>query len=503
MVEFSFNLVDKPWIPCADQNGKPLMLGIRDLLQEAHVLRSIQHQNPLTEAALLRLLLAVVHRAANGPRNSTEWKVLYEAGRFDERVTQYLEKWYSRFDLFSPDKPFYQTPGLLVVDSLGNPVPQAIGSLMLERASGNNKTLFDHTTDGIAIRVTPSEAAHVLITAQMFSLGGLNKKTTNFFGYQPSFRNGAMVNGIFIVLAGGSLFETLLLNLLIYSDNEPIPNTDEDCPVWERDDMGGTTVAFPKGYLGFLTCKSRHICLAPYQVDGAVFVEHIHLAQGEAFPEVSNPGFFKKKKRDGTWYYPQLDVDRLVWRDSVALFSFDADGDNRPKAFRQVHAMRNTVALPNRYVCQAHALANNKANPLAWRKDKLSVPLELLSDRNVVAHLERGIALSEKAANALNDAVKSFMREYLPRNSKDVPEKAKATGAVQTYWNRLEGHFQSFLLDFSDPENALCAWEESLKRTSRKALEQCVRGRYSGGRTFRAWSAANAYLNVRLAKLHE
>jgi len=68
---------------------------------------------------------------------------------------------------------------LLLVDTSGKPSPQTISVLMLERASGNNKTLFDHTTTETSLRISPSEAAHVLITAQMFSLQGLNRKTTN------------------------------------------------------------------------------------------------------------------------------------------------------------------------------------------------------------------------------------------------------------------------------------------------------------------------------------
>ena len=502
MSDFLFNLVDEPWIPCCDLSGNYISLGIRDLLLRSHELRSIQHQNPLTEAALLRILLAAIHRAVDGPRSRNDWKMLYKTGQFDERVPIYLEKWHHRFDLFSPYKPFYQTPGLMVIDSAGNSVPQPICSLMLERSSGNKKTLFDHSMDEVPLRLTPSQAAHALITAQMFSLGGLNNKTTNYFGYQQSFLNSTMVSGIFIILTGSNLFQTLLLNLLVYCDNEPIPNTSRDCPVWERDDMGKSSAITPKGYLDFLTCKDRHIRLVPQRDGDSICVEHMHIAQGEAFSKVTNPGFFKKKKKDGSWYYPQLDVNRMIWRDSTALFSFDSNIDERPKAFRQVQAMRGVVALPDRYVCTAYALANDKGNPLAWRKEKLNVPLSLLADNQVAARMERGMKLSEKGALALDGAVKCFIRDILPDKSKDVAEKASATGAIRMYWDQLEVHFQRFLLDIDDPEIALEKWENSLKKTAHESLNICVNGRYRGSsRSYKAWTAATANLNIHLSML--
>jgi CRISPR system Cascade subunit CasA len=511
MANFSFNLIDELWIPCVDLKGNYHLFGICDLLMQAHELRSIQHQNPLTEAALLRLLLAVIHRAVDGPRNSREWKELYQAGKFDCRIPEYLKKCYPYFDLFSSEAPFYQTPGLLIVDESGNSVPQSISSIMLGVASGNNKTLFDHTTDDLPVMVSPAEAAHILITAQMFSLGGLNKKTTNLFNYQFRFESSEMVNSIFILLVGRSLFETLMLNLLIYNDNEPIPNSLEDCPVWERKDRGQAITnkekpITPKGYLDYLTCKSRHILLMPQKDANNVYVEHIHIAQGERFSGIVNPGCMSKKSKKGNWYHPQLDVDRLVWRDSVALFSFDVNVDERPKAFRQVQSMRDYVDLPARYICTAFALANDRANPLAWCREKLNIPISLLSDRNVVAYLEKGMLLSEQTFGVIEEAVRIFMREYLPEKSKsrDVNEKAKGTGVIRMYWDRMEGHFHQFLLDMDDPQNAIEKWEKAVKQTAHESLDLCVKGRYrDSARSYRAWSAASDYLNMRFATLYK
>lgn len=504
MAEFSFDLIEEPWIPCVTQDGRQVALGLRALFAQAHELRGIEHPSPLTEAALLRVLLAIVHRAVNGPRTAREWRDVYGLGRFDERLPAYLDRWLHRFDLFSPDAPFYQTPGLQMVDKEGEPVPPpSVRCLMLERASGNNKTLFDHTVDGTEIRLSAAGATHVLLTAQMYSLGGLNKKTTNLFGYQQSFLHGVMVGGIFIALAGRSLFETLVLNLLIYTkDNEPIPNTPEDGPTWERTDVGAVSATMPRGYLDFLTCKCRHLRLVPERREGRVSVGGVHLAQGAAFPEVANPAFYRKRKKDGTWYTPQLDVERGVWRDSAALFGFDAAIDHRPMAFRQVQSMRGVVDLPTRYQCVAYALANNKANPLAWRRERLSIPAALLTDADTVATLVHGMAVAENGRSALWSAVQAYMREVLPPSSRDVPDKISATGVTLAYWDGLEPRFRRFLLDLEEPESALTSWEAAIKRTAREAMTSCVKGRYrNSARSYRAWSAASAVLETRLANL--
>lgn len=508
MSEFSFNLVDKPWITCADDSGTRL-LGIRDLLVQAHELREIRHQNPLAVAALLRVLLAVVHRTVGGPRNHPEWIALYKSGQLpQEKIDDYFKVWRPKFDLFSDEAPFYQTPGLKMVDQSNNPKkPASISLMMVERASGNNKTLFDHTTDDTAVYLTPAEAAHVLATAQMFSLGGLYKKNTNLFGYHERWENATMVDGIFIALTGNSLFETLMLNLLIYNDDQPIPNTSADCPVWERNDRGlaiskRDQAIAPKGYLDYLTCKCRHLLLVPQQKNGVVVVGQIHAAPGEIFINFPHPSFMSKTGKKGTWH-PPLNVDRLLWRDSTALFAFDTGTDNRPMAFRQVsNIKKGVVSRPSRYVCMAIALAHKDANPLVWRKESLNVPVALLEDEELTPLLIGGMNRAEEVAKILDGAVKTFIRNALPPNSKDVKDKADSSGAMRVFWDRLERHFYRFLAEIEQGDKSLYAWYENIASTARLALESCVRQRYAdSARTLKAWTAAVDELNRRLKAL--
>lgn len=503
MSDFSYNLIDEPWISCTGKDGTRRM-GLRELLVKAHELQGIESHNPLTVAALLRVLLALAHRIVDGPRKGRDWKELYTAKQFPEdNIDAYFKTVHDRFDLFSETHPFYQTAGLSVIDANGKPSPVSIAVIMLERASGNNKTIFDHTTDDTPLALTPAQAAQALITTQMFALGGLNKKSTNLFGFQQSYLNAVMVNGIFIALTGESLFETLMLNLLL-PESHMIVGDGGDGPVWERNDRGGTAAKVPRGYLDFLTCKCRHIRLVPEQNDGAITVSKLHIAQGEAFPEVENPAFMRKRNnKTGEWYCPQLDPERLAWRDSAALFSFDEGTDRRPAAFRQAVSMHRDVRLSSRYLCTAIALANDKANPLAWRKEALSVPLALLERGDTVQTLTAGMRRAEDAGRILDNAVKTFIRNILPANSKDVNEKAAATGAMRFYWDRLEQHFQTFLATIETGDEAIQEWYGNVNATARLALESCVRQRYAeSSASLKAWAAAGDELNMKLAGLN-
>lgn len=509
MSDFSYNLIDEPWIGCTSRDGV-CTVGLRELLLSAHELREIESQNPLTIAALLRVLLALVHRAVDGPKTASEWKALYSAKRFPEEIiAPYLQKVHDRFDLFSEPYPFYQCAGLTNFDANKKPTPVSAAAIMLERASGNNKTIFDHTTDNTPLALSPAEAARALITTQMFALGGLNKKTTNWFDYQQSYLNASLVSGIFIALTGESLFETLMLNLLL-PENHQIPINDDDLPVWEReegwarDKSGEVKARSPKGYLDFLTCQCRHIRLVPEQQADKVTVSRLHIAQGEVFPEVGNPAFMRKKNNKTDQYYnPQLDPDRLVWRDSFSLFAFDQKVDERPAAFRQAATMRREVLHASRYLCTAIALANDKANPLAWRKENLPVPVALLEEKDTVNVLSLGMERADSVSRILDGAVKAYIRNVLPPNSKDVNDKANATGALRFFWDRLEGHFQTFVAGIDKGDAALLKWYGDVASTARDALESCVRQRYvDSAASFKAWAAAVDELNKRLAGIN-
>lgn len=506
METFSFNLIDEPWIPCVISSGKAREMGLRELFLNADQIRGFDLLNPLEEASLYRLLLALSHRIVDGPKDTRQWKSLYQARGFDEgQVTSYLDQWHERFDLFSPRAPFFQTPGLEILDKEKHSAPAPVALIQTGRASGNTKTLFDHASDQEILALTPGQAARTLLSAQCYLPGGLNKKNTNRFGYQQSFLHGSMVTGLFCLLAGETLYHTLILNLLVCNASDPMPSGKEDCPVWERGDVGGTGASTPKGYLDYLTCKSRHLRLLPEKVNEETRVRWIHIAQGEAFQEVLSPFGVLRKNKKGESFPVQLDTSRMLWRDSLGLFSFGSDEDQRPRAFRQAGVIRlqRLVSLPDRHRCLVFALANDQANPLAWRKETLIIPTDILAEKDLVDRLRLGLKIMEKGGLILDDAGKAFVRSCLPHKTKEaeVRSRAESCGHMAVYWDQMETAFHRLVMDVVQGDEALRNLEKEIKTIVRKAFKTCIHQRFRpSASTYEGWAKASVSLEKKLAK---
>lgn len=164
---YSYNLIDKPWIPCAQMDGRVAELNLRETLEKAHELRGVQGASPLETASLYRLLLAVLHSAFRGPSNKNEWAKLWDAKQFDmSRFDKYFKQWHSSFDLFDKERPFYQV-------KINKDGRQKISNDVLpDVASGANSTLFSHSIDENNIILTASKAARTLLVMQTFSVAG-------------------------------------------------------------------------------------------------------------------------------------------------------------------------------------------------------------------------------------------------------------------------------------------------------------------------------------------
>lgn len=191
----SFNLQVEDWIPCRMLSGKTRELNLVDVLCEAHEAREILHPSPLVTVALHRLLLAVLHRVF-GPSDWRAWLTLWKECRFDEaRVKQYLKEWHKRFDLFDDEHPFYQTSFV----TLGHATSTA--RLFHELASGNNKTLFDHTLMKSPPVLAAGEAARLVVALQAYAVGGLVSTEEGRKKQDGSADNAFMVKGAALLVS--------------------------------------------------------------------------------------------------------------------------------------------------------------------------------------------------------------------------------------------------------------------------------------------------------------
>ncbi len=470
----SFNLIDEPWIPCLGRDGAPVRMGLRDTLGKAHTLHELSGESPLVTAALYRLLLAVLHRVF-GPDGYDAWYDLWRSGYFDEaRVTNYLDKWRHRFDLFDASYPFYQA-----ADERVSPKP--VNSLILELAFGNKATLFDHTTDAVGVALTPAEGARAVVAAQSFGLAGLS-------GLPQKFTDGACARGVIFLVQGETLFETLMLNLLRYpTDDDVMPHYPDDRPAWEMDDPFTPDRSRPRGYLDYLTWQNRRVLLVPEETPTGIAIRQMTFAPGLRLEgDVLDPMKHYRVDEKRGYLVQRFSEDRALWRDSSALFKLRDKGYRPPHTFRWlselvIDAGYLEASQTHRYL--ALGMANSQAKVDFYRSEHCPLPLRYLTERTLVERLDEALKMAEGVRSQLWGAARTLATLLLSPQSDTEAGRQPAREDLECltdqwaierdYWSRLDIPFRQVLEAMPDDvEGTLTGWRETLRRTAWVAFDR-------------------------------
>ena len=532
MASHTFNLVDEKWIPCIMPNGDHDEFGLLNVLVHARKIGEIFDPSPLITISLHRLLLAILHRNF-GPENSKKWSELWKRGegRWDQMILEeYFEEWNrekKRFDLFDHEHPFYQSATLPLscrdpktgkVHSYQKP----IANLVHELASGDNATLFDHTTEVSPKAISPAEAARMLVAFQSFAVGGL---LTLEKGQDPkrykSADNAPLVKGAVTLVRGSNLFETLMLNFHRYNlpGGEPFDTEGEDVPAWERNEETMAEDRRLTGYLDLLTYQSRRVRLHPEEdPEGQIIVKQVVIMKGNQFPDryyrcgketmIAFRKNEKAKPNEDPWPAVAFQEDKSLWRDSLTLFQSLKDKRARPKMLDWLNDLASDEIIPwsATYHLSVFGLSTSKAKITLWRHEHMPLPLKYLAEEDLVGDLKYALNKSEEAGNTLKSALWHFAASFLS-TEKGKAERGtienfvKHLGADSLYWSRLETPFYSLLPDLpQDRDRALETWVEKLRHTARDAFKEATRDLDQSARTLKAMVEAERILNVGLAK---
>lgn len=501
-----FNLVDEPWIPCIAFGGGGMEQSIRDTLLNAHRVREICDDSPLVTVSIHRLLLAILYRAYNGPRDFAAWRSLVGGGCFDSnKVSAYLDRWRQRFDLFGTSHPFFQTGGLETRKVA------SVNRLATEFASGNNTTLFDHSLDDDEVSWEPAVAARRLVACQSFALGFGKSATARIDGkdeQRPYSSDAIALRGMNVWLQGRSLFLTLMINLA--------PCVDASLPAWEfersnkyRDESNGRRFS-ALGIVDRLTWQSRLIRL----MGNGRKVSSMFFTQGRtADKSVGDPmKVYRLSKQGGISALP-LSSGKAAWRDAHSILSLPAPSTNerRPECFNLVARARGVGLLgaDEHFAAQVVGLASaqKKAGKfLLWRHDRMPVPGRLLVNDNLIERLGTLLQKAEQVAIALENRTRRIARLYLSPecestngrqpDEKEVKRLTITIDPTPSYWARLEGHFFELLErlpddwdrasgDWKTDDNQMASrtWEKKTLAEASLAVKESIQ---SLGRTARA-----------------
>ena len=499
----SFNLIDQPWIPCIAVEGKFVEVSLRGLLARAHKLREVSCETPIMSASVLPLALAILHRVF-GPEDYDDWAALWKAGQFDmERLEDYFEKWRERFDLFHPERPFYQ--------ALDNRVkPKSM--IHLVHPMGNTDTLFNHTTNHVGAKLSPAEAACQLIAARYFKIGGPGPWGTR---YGPSFTDCIFSRGVIFWAYGTNLFETLLLNLVEYSDEGKMPQkrTDEDAPAWEMDhfyarrsltrDQRGYLIGqtdqrpnikkipetLPLGYLDYLTWSNNRIQLIP-ETDGEQVVvrEYVAAPALDLSSDMICPQKRHEEKKEkgefiGEYRFLYFNEDKALWRNYHTLLPQSNKGYMPPAVVQWLAALIREGPLDDNYPIRLMAVGmlTDQGKPIFYRREVMPLPLELLRNAEYVENIEGALGKAEEVAGKLRNALNTLAEHVLQRGAEGKPDPGnrrnlvKQWNALERFWIELEPRFWEFIQTLvKDSDQARGQWQDDLKRIARQSLAHAI-----------------------------
>jgi len=506
---YSFNVIDKPWIPCAHLDGRMEELSLRDALARAHKLRGVQGDSPLETASLYRLLLAVIHSVLRGPKSKSAWQELWNAREFDaSKFDAYFKKWYTHFDLFDKERPFYQ------VESNKDGRGKTSNDVRPDIASGTNATLFSHANDENNIALSPSKAARTLLVMQTMSVAG-------GWGMAPKESSDApWGRGVIFLTEDDTLFNILLLNLFRYPEKDVVPSTKDDAPAWEQQDPFKPKREQPLGYLDLLTWQNRRVVLMPEGDEKNPIVKEMLISQGlKLDATVLDPMKHYRIDEKKGYLFHRFSEERSLWRDSAALFKVHNPKTTRPpQAFYWLANLADDNAIEKHQTFRFMALgmSNDQAKIDFYRHEIFPLPLNYLQEDNLIENLAKALTAAEDTSRALWLAGNQLAVLIVSPNSdgnswKDINKLTKEDakklyhhwGTERLFWSRLEVPFYEFLQTMPEDETAIARWNETLQQIAKEALQSAIRMAGENTHALKAAVRAEGVLYGELKKLFE
>ena len=260
-----FSLLDEPWVLVLTEDGTTDEVSLLDLFRRAPRIREIVGDVPTQGFAILRIALAVLARAVDGPRDVDAWERLWNAPEPPvDRIEAYLEQHRERFDLFHPVTPFFQVADLHTAKHEFSGLEKLIADV-----PAGHQYFTTRAGRGLA-RITPAEASRWLVHVHAFDASGIKSgavgdgRVKGGRGYPIGVAWSGTLGGLHV--SGENLWRTLLLNTIPRDQTQLLTPTAKDRPSWEQDPPPGAAQsadvdARPYGPLDLFTWQSRRVRL--------------------------------------------------------------------------------------------------------------------------------------------------------------------------------------------------------------------------------------------------
>ncbi|MFE2032803.1 type I-E CRISPR-associated protein Cse1/CasA [Streptomyces scopuliridis] len=494
----SFDLVSRPWLPAQRLDGTTVELSLLEVFSQARNLRRLVGDLPTQEFALLRLLLAILHDAVEGPAELEDWQELWQAADSFAAVPDYLGRHRDGFDLLHAERPFFQVAGLRTEKNEVASLNRIVADVP------NGEPFFAMRRPGVD-RLGLAEAARWLVHTHAFDSSGIksgmagDSRAKGGKVYPQGVGWAGNLGGVFA--EGANLRETLLLNLIATDEDILATDRKADLPVWRREPPGpgplpeDPAVRRPSGPRDLYTWQSRRLLLRTEDnaVTGVVLGYGDPLAPYDRWKSEPmtgwrrSPAQEKKQGRPLVYMPRQHDPGRAAWRGLASLLfaqrsESDGSGRGTPRTLPS-GVVKWLALLTTEGALSEHALIRTRLVGAVYGTQQ-SVVDEVVDDGVtlpvVLLHEERphhgaaavaAVADAEQAVSALG-----HLAGNLARAAGSDPASAAAT-ARDLGFGALDGPYRRWLRTLAEsdaPDAARGAWQSTAGRAIRELGRQLL-----------------------------
>ena len=486
MKEIEFNLLTEPWVRVRRPDNTVQEVSLTDALLHAQDYVDLAGEMPTQDAAMLRLLLAVLFtvfscvNVEGEPEPFEEeddalarWGDLWQLEHFPEQpLRDYLEQWKDRFWLFHPTHPFWQVPGA----EIGTACSAAmLNGEMIE--SKNKLRLFPLYAGQSKERLSYPQAARWLLSVNGFDDTSLKPKEKNL----PSISVGWLGSLGYIQALGNNLYETLMLNLTLLKDGREYWS--ENRPCWELETPRSaerTKIPCPDDPAQLLTLQSRRLLLHRTEgmVDGYFALGGDFFSKENAFAEQMTVWRNAAKKNEPAVFVPcRHDPARQFWREFPAVFC--QDSGHRPGVVRWTEKLQeqrlgildSRRKVHFRIVGVLYATQNHIEDIFS---DSLTFQAGLLDELSCKwqERIVREINNCEKAAQCVGYLAQDIAIAAGNKNENvGVPVRAQFYFAVDQPFRQW---LQAIDLEQDDPDETVLSWQAQARNIAEKLGKQMV-----------------------------
>ena len=496
MKEIEFDLLTEPWIRVRLKDNTVQEVSLTEALVSAQDYVDLAGEMPTQDAAVLRLLLAVLFTVfsrvnVKGEPEPLEkrgqalrrWSELWQLGHFPaEPIRDYLEQWKDRFWLFHPTHPFWQVP------TLCNGIAFGGKKLNGERAESGNKTpLFQNVSKTECEVLSYAQAARWLIYQNGYDERGGRPKAGN----KPRHGVGWLGQIGFVAVKGKNLYETLLRNMAFPTEQDAL--REEQQPCGEREQVRAeqsVKIVMPKNQAELLTLQSRRILLKRSEtVPGVVGYEVLggdYWDSENAFGEQMTLWSRTSKKNEKMTYKPQQhEAGKQLWREIPSML--DPEG-RKPGVLTWNQQLQSLRILSRKEQIVLNMVGirydNQEASVKDVYTDQLAMQLAVLDElsRPWTVRINQEVERCEKAAESIGVLCKELkLAGGLDYNQvKGFKETQKVTeDARAQFYFAVDQPFRQWLQEIDpeqdDPDEAVLRWQAQARSIAEELGAKMVR----------------------------